>query len=87
MESEQFTGPIATESGEFDQNMELPADEAHSPLIEPAQPEKSPVNAIPGPSYKAQYVLSGHLRAISSLKFSPDGSTLASAGALYASTM
>lgn len=33
------------------------------------------------PSYRAKFILSGHTMSISSLKFSPDGSLLASAGA------
>ena len=32
------------------------------------------------PNYKVQYILSGHTMSISSLKFSPDGSVLASSG-------
>ena len=36
------------------------------------------------PRYNLRYTLSGHRQSISSLKFSPDGSILASAGAFYA---
>ena len=32
------------------------------------------------PQYKLRYILSGHTRSTSSLKFSPDGTMLASAG-------
>jgi COMPASS component SWD3 len=35
-----------------------------------------------GPSYRARYILSGHSLSISSVKFSPDGSLLASSGML-----
>lgn len=33
------------------------------------------------PNYHAKFILSGHAMSISSLKFSPDGSLLASSGA------
>ena len=36
----------------------------------------------PSPNYKLRFILSGHTSSISSIKFSPDGSLLASAGAL-----
>lgn len=32
------------------------------------------------PNYRQRFVISGHTRSISSLKYSPDGSTLASSG-------
>jgi COMPASS component SWD3 len=32
------------------------------------------------PQYALKYILSGHTRSISSIKFSPDGTTLASSG-------
>lgn len=35
----------------------------------------------PRPNYHAKFILSGHTMSISSLKFSPDGSLLASSGA------
>jgi COMPASS component SWD3 len=35
----------------------------------------------PSPNYKLRFILSGHTSSISSIKFSPDGSLLASAGA------
>lgn len=37
---------------------------------------------VPKPNYKSRYLLSGHTMSISSLKFSPDGSKLASSGVL-----
>jgi len=49
--------------------------------------EALPVDGIPeeqtkwiGTSYRAKYILSGHTMAISSVKFNPTGSVLASAG-------
>lgn len=50
--------------------------------------EAPPVDGIPqeqtkqiSTSYRAKYILSGHTMAISSVKFNPTGSVLASAGA------
>lgn len=49
-------------------------------------PEKSGPPDIPSadqpksrPDYKQRFILAGHRRAVSSLKFSPDGTLLASA--------
>ncbi|KAH9082026.1 WD40 repeat-like protein [Lactarius deliciosus] len=40
----------------------------------------------PVPNYKPHLILSGHRKSISSVKFSPDGNLLASAGALLSAT-
>jgi COMPASS component SWD3 len=45
------------------------------------QPEPQ-ARGVEGPRYKIRYSLSGHTMSISSLKFSPDGSKLASSGLL-----
>ncbi|KAJ7919139.1 WD40-repeat-containing domain protein [Mycena leptocephala] len=72
-----------------------PAEEDHAPETDvlmpeslpdaappdPIQPELSEPKPTPGPHYKIRYSLSGHTMSISSLKFSPDGSKLASSGA------
>lgn len=44
--------------------------------IPPAVPEPQSTR----PNYKTRYILSGHTRSISAVKFSPDGSMLASSG-------
>lgn len=46
-----------------------------------SEPEQTPERK-PGPHYKIRFSLSGHTMSISSLKFSPDGSKLASSGLL-----
>lgn len=53
----------------------------------PSPPQTHPVtpqspDAPLKPKYKLRYTLSGHTMSISSLKFSPDGSILASSGGL-----
>lgn len=48
-----------------------------------------PANGIPTKpqqNYRAKYILSGHTMAISSVKFSPTGAVLASAGACVLSS-
>ena len=39
------------------------------------------------PNYRLKYTMGGHTMSISSIKFSPDGSTLASAGMLHTSSL
>ncbi len=36
-----------------------------------------------GPAYRLDMIMSGHTRSVSALKFSPDGTILASAGELH----
>jgi len=53
----------------------------------PQTEQKLGQQAVPSPSsnldYKLRYTLSGHRQSISALKFSPNGSILASAGASF----
>ena len=61
---------------------------AQLPQSSSSQAEQSiEQQAVPSPSknprYNLRYTLSGHRQSISSLKFSPDGSILASAGAVF----
>lgn len=50
------------------------------PRTQPVSPQPPSELSKTGPRYKLRYTLSGHTRSISSLKFSPDGSILASCG-------
>lgn len=58
---------------------ENPTPNGESSSNTPTLPSPMPVIDDDKPHYKLQYVLSGHTLSISSLKFSPDGSKLASA--------
>lgn len=49
---------------------EQPTDAPHTPMLHDGTPD-----------YKTKYILSGHARSISAIKFSPDGTMLASCGA------
>lgn len=44
------------------------------------EPQEQLTGHRSGPSYRARYILSGHSLSIASVKFSPDGSLLASCG-------
>ena len=44
------------------------------------EPQEQLTGHRSGPLYRARYILSGHSLSISSVKFSPDGSLLASSG-------
>ena len=79
-----------------DMNVEPPAEQSPEPelngsAMEETKAEKEEPPAIPDtpilhdgtPDYKAKYILSGHARSISAIKFSPDGTMLASCGESY----
>jgi COMPASS component SWD3 len=52
------------------------------PLPAPTTQVPQPIDLLPeDQQYKISYILSGHKKAISSVKFSPDGKYLATAGA------
>ncbi|KAF8912836.1 WD40-repeat-containing domain protein [Gymnopilus junonius] len=58
----------------------IPPSELTNGLKVEQAPEHSSSSALK-PNYKLRYILSGHRLSISAIKFSPDGSILASAGA------
>ena len=64
----------------------LPPAQPHPPPVPPpsAPPNPPPANAQSRarPRYELRHTLSGHTMSISSVKFSPDGTLLASCGAL-----
>ncbi|KAF7339904.1 WD40 repeat-containing protein [Mycena venus] len=72
-------GPAAEEVAVTMSKPDVPVPIKSEPEQTPIQPE--PPKQKPGPHYKIRYSLSGHTMSISSLKFSPDGSKLASSGA------
>ena len=45
--------------------------------------EENPQQAQQKPSYEPRFMLSGHTMSVSSVKFSPDGAMLASAGEFH----
>jgi len=65
----------------------MQSEPAHDP--EGAQVKQETGQGLPfntnGPKYQLRLILSGHRRSVSALKFSPDGSMLASAGESFAS--
>lgn len=64
------------------------ADMSHSESTTTAAASKTEDAPAPVPNYKPHLILSGHRKSISSVKFSPDGNLLASAGAfLLAATL
>ncbi|KAF5382918.1 hypothetical protein D9757_006374 [Collybiopsis confluens] len=68
----------------MDQDMEPPEPADHEMKDATQLESPNPVsasNSTPKPFFKAKYILSGHSRSVASLKFSPNGSTLASCGA------
>ena len=60
-----------------EENVVMPSELSHEDTY---QNEKSMTDGTSRPQYKLRHILSGHTRSIASLKFSPDGSMLASCG-------
>ncbi|KAK7463759.1 WD domain protein [Stygiomarasmius scandens] len=56
-------------------------DDSHPPIKQQLDETTSTPSTTRGPNFRQKYILSGHSKSISSLKFSPDGSLLASSGA------
>jgi COMPASS component SWD3 len=100
VEMDVDSGDVVPQATELDAGP-APAEEDHAPETDvlmpeslpdaappdPIQPELSEPKPTPGPHYKIRYSLSGHTMSISSLKFSPDGSKLASSGLSYSTPL
>jgi WD40 repeat protein len=65
------------------QQQQQQQEEEQQPQSQPQQPQQQPEqeDAIPSPNFREMLHLKGHTRAISSVKFSPQGELVASASA------
>jgi COMPASS component SWD3 len=79
MEIEQVAPP-SMESASNQASSEIEEGLSRERASRSSIPPQPPTESVrpPGPKYRLKYTLSGHSMSISSLKFSPDGSLLAS---------